>query len=579
MERKLAAILAADVVGFSRLVGLDETGTLANLKAHRDDLVDPKIAEHGGRLVKTTGDGVLVEFPSVVAAVECAVAMQCGMIDRNRHVPQNERIEFRIGVNLDEIVVDGADIFGDGVNIASRLEGIAEPGTICISGAVYGQVKRRVNLRFEDLGAQMLKNIAEPVRVYRIVPGRSGPEPRPIAWAGEELPIPIKPSIAILPFADLSGESGHDHFADGLRLAIQAALIHASGLFLLAAGTVNRYRDADVTAEQAGREMGVRYVLQGAVQKLGRRIRVTLELTDVVARQIVWAERYDRLLDDAFTLQDEITAEVLKAIDIKLASGQKWLLHSTITSLEALDPFYRGLSLFYAGTRDGNAAAREMFEAVARLQPDSPIGPAYLCFTYWADAFRGWADSKEQSLAQATLLAEKAVKAKGSNGLAHIVLASVHLLNRRHNEALATCYKAVELRPNCPTANSYLANILYYCGRPAEAIAKIQEAIRIAPVFPPWYMTLLAAGYRDKGEIGKSISAAEYSLRLNPEDLDARLVLCSDYSLAGQHLQARKVAQEIVAIEPTFSLAKYAENQHYKDGQALTRLVHSLRAV
>lgn len=578
MERKLAAILAADVVGFSRLVGLNEAGTLANLKAHRDDLVDPKIAEHGGRLVKATGDGVLVEFPSVVAAVECAVAIQRGMIDRNRGVPKERTIEFRIGVNLDEVVIDGADIFGDGVNIASRLEGIAEPGMICISGAVYSQVKSRVDFRFEDLGAQTLKNIAEPVRVYRIAPAGSGPDPRPVAWASEDLPSPNKPSIAILPFANLSGESGHDHFADGLRLAIQAAFIHASGLFLIAAATVNRYRDADVTAEQAGREMGVRYVLQGAVQRSGQRIRVTLELTDVVARQIVWAERYDRLPDDVFTLQDEITAEVLKALDIKLASGQKWLLHSTITSLEALDPFYRGLSLFYSGTRDGNAAAREMFEAVARLQPDSPIGPAYLCFTYWADAFRGWAASKEQSLGQATLWAERAIKTKGSNGLAHIVLASVHLLNRRHDEALATCYKAVELRPNCPTANSYLANILHYCGRPAEAIAKIQEAIRIAPVFPPWYITLLAAAYRDNGEIGKSISAAEHGLRLSPEDLDARLVLCSDYSLAGQHQQARKVAQDIVAIEPKFSLTKYAESKHYKDGQALTRLVDNLSA-
>jgi adenylate cyclase len=578
MERKLAAILAADVVGFSRLVGSNEARTLADLKGHRDNLVDPKVAECGGHIVKATGDGVLVEFPSVVAAVECAVAIQRGMLDRNRDVPRNEMIEFRIGVNLDEVVVDGADIFGDGVNIASRLEGIAEPGMICISRAVYSQVKGRVNLRFEDLGAQTLKNIAEPVHVYRIVPSGGGPEPGHIAWTGEDLPIPKKPSIAILPFANLSGEPGHDYFADGLRLAIQAALIHASGLFLIAAATVNRYREADVTAEQAGREMGVRYVLQGAVQRSGQRVRVTLELTDVAARQIIWAERYDRRLDDAFTLQDEITAEVLKALDIKLASGQKWLLHSTIGSLEALDPFYRGLSHFYAGTRDGNAAARDMFEAVARLQPDSPIGPAYLCFTHWADAFRGWADSKEQSLNQATLWAERAIKAKGSNGLAHIVLASVHLLNRRHDEALATCYKAVELRPNCPTANSYLANILHYCGRPAEAIAKIQEAIRITPVFPPWYMTLLAAAYRDNGEIGKSISAAEHSLRLSPEDLNARLILCSDYGFAGQHQQARKVAQEIVAIEPKFSLAKYAESQHYKDGQALTRLVDSLRA-
>jgi len=579
MERKLAAILFADVVGFSRLVGRNETKTLADLKAHRDNLVDPQIAEHGGRLVKTTGDGVLVEFPSVVAAVECAVAIQHAMVDRNRNVPQNERIEFRIGVNLGEVVVEGDDILGEGVNIASRLEGIAEPGMICVSGAVFSEVKSRVDLHFEDLGAQTLKNIAEAVHAYRVVPAGSGPEPQYAIWTDEVLPTPKKPSIAILPFANLSGEPEHDYLADGLRLGIQAALIHASGLFLIGAGTVTRYRDANLmTADQAGREMGVRYVLQGAVQRSSQRIRVTLELTDVVARQIVWAERFDRLLDDAFIVQDEITAEVLKSLDIKPASGEKWLLHSTITNLEALDPFYRGLSYFYAGTREGNAAARDMFEAVACLQPDSPVGPAYLCFTYWADAFRGWAHTKEESLAQATLWAERAIKLKGSNGLAHIVLASVHLQNRHHDEALATCYKAVELRPNCPTANSYLANVLFYCGRPAEAIAKIHEAIRITPVFPPWYMTLLAAAYRDNGQFGKSISAAEHSRRLSPDDGDARLVLCSGYSLAGQHQQARKVAQQIVAIEPQFSLARYAETQPYKDAEALTLLVDSLKA-
>jgi adenylate cyclase len=578
MERKLTAILVADVVGFSRLVGRNETKTIADLKGHRDNLVDPKIAEHGGRIVKTTGDGVLVEFTSVVAAVECAVAIQCGMVDRNRDVPENERIEFRIGINLGEVIVEGHDIFGDGVNIASRLEGIAEPGMICISGAVFREVRSRVNFHFEDLGAQTLKNIADAVHTYRIVPPGSLRSPQPAPWTGEVLPIPKKPSIAILPFANLSGEPEHGHLADGLRLGIQAALIHASGLFLIGAGTVKRYRDADLPAEQAGREMGVRYILQGAMQTACQRIRVTLELTDVAARQIVWAERYDRLLDDAFAVQDEITAEVLKALDIKLASGEKWLLHSTISNLEALDPFYRGLSHFYAGTKDGNAAARNMFEAVARLQPDSPVGPAYLCFTYWADAFRGWADSKEQSLAQATLWAEKAIMLRGSNGLAEIVLASVHLQNRHHDEALVSCYRAVELRPNCPTASSYLANILFYCGRPAEAIAKIHEAIRITPVFPPWYMTLLAAAYRDNGEVGKSISAAEHSLRLSPDEKDARLVLCSDYSLAGQVQQARNVAQHIVAIEPQFSLARYADSQPYKDGEALTRLIDSLRA-
>jgi class 3 adenylate cyclase/TolB-like protein len=506
MERRLAAILAADVVGYSRLMGRNEAGTLAALKAHRQELIEGEIASRGGRIIKLTGDGMLVEFASVVAAVECAAAIQVGIAERNRGVPPHERIEFRIGVNLDEVIADGADILGDGVNIAARLEAFAEPGSICISSAVFNQVKNRVGYAFADLGMQRFKNIAEPVHVFRLDPTEtSDPTSRPAGGAAV-LPPSEKPSIAILPFANLSGDPEQDYLAEGLRLDIQATLVHASGLFLIAPATVARYRGGATPADQAGRELGVRYVLQGAVRRSGGRIRVTAELTDVIARQIVWAERYDRVLEDGFDVQDEIVAEVLKGLDVRLASGERWLLHSSIGSLQALDVFYRALSRFYAGTKDDNAAAREAFEALARLQPDSAVGPAYVCFTHWVDAFRGWTDSKERSLAEAEAWAKKSVSIRGDNGLPHIVLASVHLLNRRHDEALAECYRAVQLRPNCPTANCYLANILHCCGRSDEAIARVQEAIRITPVYPPWYLTVLAAAYRDSGEFEQSIA-------------------------------------------------------------------------
>ena len=370
-------------------------------------------------------------------------------------------------------------------------------------------------------------------------------------------------------FANLCGDPAQDYLADGLRLDIQAALVKASGLFPIAANTVARYRNAEISAEDAGRQMGVRYVLEGTVRRSGQHLRTTMELTDVIARQIVWAEQYDRVLDDGLAVQDEIAAEVLKALDVKLASGEKWLLHSTLKSLEALDFFYRGLSRFYAGTKDDNAAAREMFEQVARLQPDSAVGPAYLCFTYWVDAFRGWTNSKERSLTQAARWAKTALEHKSSNGLAHIVLASIHLLKRRHDEALADCYKAVKLRPNCPTANSYLANVLHYCGHSGEAITKLKEAIRITPVYPPWYMSLLAAAYRESGQVAQSITAARHGIRLNPTDLEPRLVLCSDYVLAGQVQQARQAAQEIVAIDPTFSTDRYVADQPCKEDRHL----------
>jgi adenylate cyclase len=577
MERRLAAILAADVVGYSRLMGLDEAATLAALDALRRELIDPAIASRGGRIVKLTGDGMLVEFASVVAAVDCAVAIQAGIAERNRAVPQPQRLEFRIGVNLDEVIAAADDIFGEGVNIAARLEAFAEPNMVCISGAVFDQVRNRVGYAIEDLGAQWFKNIAEPVHAFRIDPLASrDPGCRP-ARGTEVLRPAERPSIAVLPFANLSGDPAQDDLADGLRLDIQATLVHASGLFLIAPATVARYRGATVPAEQAGREMGVRYVLEGAVRRSGERIRVTIELTDVPGRRIVWAERYDRTLADGFDVQDEIVAEVLKDLDVKLASGEKWLLHSSLKSLQALDVFYRGLSRFYAGSREDNAAAREAFDALARLQPDSPVGPAYLCFTHWVDAFRGWTDARERSLAEAERWAEKAVAFRGNNGLAHIVLASVHLLNRRHDEALAECHRAVELRPNCPTANCYLANILHYCGRSDEAVAKVEEAIRISPVYPPWYMTVLAAAYRDRGDLDKSIAAAQRGLRMSPADRDLKIVLCSAYGLSVQPERARPVAREIVAAEPGFSIRRYVEGQAYQEAATLRRLSDSLR--
>ena len=400
-------------------------------------------------------------------------------------------------------------------------------------------MRNRLDLGFEDLGEQQFKNIAQPVRAFRVNCVEAGFPYADLASC-ESLPLPNKPSIAILPFASLSSDPAQEYLADGLRLDIQAALVKASGLFLIAPNTVARYRNAEISAEQAGRQMGVRYVLEGAVQRSDKRLRTTVELTDVVARRIVWAERYDRILDDGLAIQDEITAEVLKALDVQLASGEKWLLHSTLKSLEALDCFYRGLSRFYAGTKSDNAAAREMFERVARLQPDSAVGPAYLCFTYWVDAFRGWTDSRQRSLAEAARWAKKSVKYSTSNGLAHIVLASIHLLKRRHEQALADCYKAVDLRPNCPTANIYLANVLHYCGRPAEAISKVGEAIRITPLYPPWYMSLLAAAYRDSGQLAQSLAAARHGIRLSPSDLEPRLILCSAHILAGQKQQARE---------------------------------------
>jgi class 3 adenylate cyclase/TolB-like protein len=577
VQRRLAAILAADVVGYSRLVGEDEAGTLAAFKAHRRALIDPRIAEHGGRIVKLMGDGILAEFPSVVAAVECAVAIQEGMTERNRETPPERRMEFRIGVNLGEVTVEGDDILGDGVNVAARLEGFARPGAVCVSGSVYEQVRNRVAFPFEDFGAQRFKNIAEPVNVFMIQLGDEADPLADVLPVGDELPLPERPSIAILPFKNLGGDAQQDYLADGIRLHIQAMLVKLAGLFLIAPGTTAKYRDSDAAPAQVARELGVRYILEGAVQTAGSAVRITVELTDAAARRVVWAEQYERVLDDGFRVQDEITVEVVKALDVKLASGEKEMLVSTVTNPEALKSFYRGLYHFYKGTKEDNAAARHWFENVTRLQPDSSVGPTYMCFSHWADAFRGWADSREESVIQAARWGEKALKFEVTNGLAHVVLATAELLNRNFDEALDNCQEAIARRPNCPTATGFLAYVLHYCGHSPEAIAKIKESIRLTPVYPPWLVTLLAAAYREAGDIPRSIAAAKHGLSLNPRDLDARLILCSDYVLTGQQKQARELAEEIARIDPAFSLAKYTEHQPYRNRETLQRLVENLR--
>jgi tetratricopeptide (TPR) repeat protein len=337
---------------------------------------------------------------------------------------------------------------------------------------------------------------------------------------------------------------------------------------------VSRFRSGSTPVEQVGRELGVRYVLEGTVRCIGRRIRVSVELADVVGRQVLWAERYERPLDDGFEVEDDIVAEVLRALDVELASGVR---HRSLHSLEAVDLFYRGLSHFYLGTREDNAAAREAFAELTELQSDSPTGPAYVCFTHWNDAVRGWTTEREQSMALAEHWARRAVALWGNNGLAHIVLASVHLLNRRHDEALAECSRAVQLRPNCATANCYLGTVLGYCGRPAEAITKVKEAIRIAPACPPWYITSLAMVYRDSGAVEDAIAAAEKALSAATGDRDLSIVLCSAYVLAGQVDRARRMANDIVSADPSFCVSRFAESQPYREQAVTDRLIAALK--
>jgi TolB-like protein/class 3 adenylate cyclase len=346
VERRLAAILAADVAGYSRLMGEDEEGTLAALKAIRRELADPKIAEHRGRIVKTTGDGLLVEFPSVVDAVRCAVELQREMALRNAEVPETRRIEFRIGINLGDIIIDEHDIYGDGVNVAARLEALAEPGGICVSRVVRDQVRDKVDLSFEDLGEQQVKNIARPVHVYRIPLLET-------ARAKAPLPLPDKPSLAVLPFQNMTGDAEQDYFVDGIVEEITTAISRLPWLFVIARNSSFTYQGRAVDVKQVAGELGVRYVLEGSVRKAGNRVRITGQLIDTATGAHIWADRFDGALDDIFQLQDEVASSVVGAVEPKLRQSEIGrATRKPPTSLKAYDLYLRALAEFHTYTRE-----------------------------------------------------------------------------------------------------------------------------------------------------------------------------------------------------------------------------------
>jgi adenylate cyclase len=581
--RRLAAIVAVDVAGYSRLMHEDEEGTLFALKAHRRELIDPKIAEYRGRIVKTTGDGMLLEFPSAIDAVRCAIEVQQEMASRNAEIPDRRKMIFRAGINLSDVIVDDDDIYGDGVNVAARLETLASPGSICISGTVYKQLAGKITHDIKDMGDQTLRNIEDPVRIYQILVGDAGPattEPNLSAAAVPDLGFgaPERPSIAILPFENLSGDPDQDFLAEGLRLGILSSLVQLSGLFLISTSAVNSFRNRNVPAAQAGASVGVRYVLGGAVQQVGKHLRATLQLTDVVAGEIIWSERYDRDVDDLFKVQDEITQEVLISLDVELIGGEKTRIwYDNLTNPRARELYHRGVSHFYAGTKDDNIAALRHFHELYRVQPDTDHAASLISVVHLIDAMFGWSQSEERSLEEAAKWADIAVGYERTNGLGHIVTGHLQLLKGMHDEALANCEIAIGFRPNCALTHGILAEVRNYCGDSVNAIKSAREALLLERNYPPWLINVLATVYRDSGKVRLSIPAAREALRVDPQQTEARIILCSGYSLDDSHGEARQIAQEIIAADPTFSLSRYADKKPYKYRGTLEQIVNVLR--
>lgn len=531
--RKLAAIVSADVAGYSRLMCSDEEGTLDDLKSHRRELIDPKIKEYRGRIVKTTGDGMLVEFSSVVDAVQCCLDMQQGMLARNKAIPVDRRIQFRVGVNLGDVIIDGDDIFGTGVNIAARLETMSDPGGICISQAVLEQVKQKLKLHVEDLGDRALKNIEDPVRSYRVVDVGPRQDASFSADAGtfpaDALPpLPKRPSVAIMSFRNLNRGAQNDYIADGIGLGIQTLLVQLSGLFLVNASAHQGYRDGKVTAAEAVKELPVRYVLEGAVQQAGQHVRVMVQLTDLHDNAVIWADRYDRGLEDVFALQDDVTREVISSLSSEiLGANLDRIWTRGLTGEGAWEYFLRGVSHFYKFTKHDNAIARDMFEKIYHLHPNKVIGPAYIAVTHWFDATRGWADSPAASMRQAREWAEKSIEPEEeNNGLGHVILGSIRLREGRHEEGLALCRKGVAFRANCPLTLGQLAYAQLHCGDAHGAVKSAREALTVRMIYPPMLVNVLATAYRDCGEVDLSIPAAREAVRLDPQHTDAFVTLC-----------------------------------------------------
>jgi adenylate cyclase len=497
--RKLAAILAADVVGYSRLVGVDEEGTIARLNALREELIDPNLAQHHGRVFKTTGDGMLVEFASVVDAVRSAVEVQRAIAERNADIPEDRRIEFRVGVNLGDIIVQGDDILGDGVNVAARLEEIAEPGGICVHRNVRNQVRDKLDLVFEDMGEVEVKNIARPVPVFRLALDDADSEVNRSASFRRALELPDKPSIAVLPFENMSGDPEQEFFADGMAEEIITALSRYRWFFVIARNSSFTYKNRAVDVTQVASELGVRYVLEGSVRRAGNRVRVTAQLIDATTGNHIWAERFDRELDDIFALQDEITETIVASVEPELGTVERERARRRPPeSLDAWGSYQRGLwHLFDDVKRDGLAAAKRLFQRACELDPGFAAAHAELAYAHVAEIIRGLADDPKANIDAAEDAAENAVAIDSRDPAARCALGRVLVFRHAFERAIGEMEAAIALNANFDRAYYGLGLALLYGGRSEESIAQFETGIRLSPRSPVlWaYWMMLGLAY------------------------------------------------------------------------------------
>jgi adenylate cyclase len=580
-KRKLTAILSADVKGYSRLMGENEAETVKTLTAYRR-VMGELIQQHRGRVIDSPGDNILAEFASVVDAVQCSVAAQNEFKARNAELSENRRMEFRIGVNLGDVIEEEGRIYGDGVNIAARLEALAEPGGICISKTAFDQIETKLPLGYEFLGEQQVKNIAKPVGAYKVLM-----EPRVIdEQQGEiktrrpdkpSLPLPDKPSIAVLPFVNMSDDPEQEYFSDGISEDIITSLSHLPSMLVIARNSTFIYKGKSVNVHQVSRELGVKYILEGSVRKVGNRVRVTAQLIDGTTGHHLWAERYDRKLEDIFAIQDEITFNILNEIQVKLTEGEHARLYSRGTkNIDAYLRMSQALSSYHHVDRGGNALARQICQEVIALEPNWEFPYSLLGWTHWMDVTMGWSNSPEESVQEAFQCAERSLSLNEST-FAHALLGWLYTLAGEHEKAILEGERSIALAPNSAEAHVWYARTLVFAGEPETALPLIEKGFRLNPFPKGWYFVMLGAAYSGLRRTEEAIAAYKKAIFREPTSLIAHVTLTSAYALDGREIEARTEATEVLRIDPKFSLERYAKGLTFKNQAVRDRIVASLR--
>ena len=556
--RKLAAILVSDVVGYSRLTGADEDRILARLRALRSDLIDPTIAVHHGRVVKRTGDGAIVEFRSVVDAVNFAIEIQRAMVERNAEVAPDKRIEFRIGIHLGDVVEESdGDLMGDGVNIAARIESICNPGAICLSEDAYRQVKGRLDLAVSDLGPTQLKNIAEPIRVYSLEVGEPM-QAKPAPASAPEKSAPPRLSMVVLPFANIGGDPEQEHFVDGVTESLTTDLSRIRGAVVIGRNTAFTYKGKAVDLKQIGRELNVRYVLEGSVQRGGNRMRVNVQLIDAETGNHLWAERFDKPLADLFDMQDEIVARLAGTLNAQLVAAEARRAEQTPTP-DSTDLYFQGLAWFNKGWTPGNLAqARSFYDRALTADPDNVDA---LVESARADAVAGanaFVTDAKAAFAAAEAKLTKALSSVPDHALGHLLLGHVEILTKRAPEGIAECEHALELDRNLADAHAFIGFGKIYVGRAEETEAHVAEALRLSPRDTLAYVWMTIAGMA-KNQLGSWEQAVAWfrrSIEANQNYSFAYLMLAAALAQLGRLDEARSAAKAGLALNPAFSISR-----------------------